>query len=300
MRSTEKWLHDHNYIINAILFIIAFLLPIIIDKLPESFGIPPIVVGVILVSILEIIVTYEGYSEKKKEEKKREVYRQNERAKTILSQLNLLYEDKTESLRENTYCHQNNIKAGMLFYNVHQYMHQICINLRSTVAKLIEEDSEYVDVSLIYKYSNEEEWKWIAGKSGISGAQNLNDFVESDGTLFNYLINNTNESPIFYNRKEELIDENHYKDGRRDRLFKCKGSVMAMVLTYFNNERELIDAVLVISTYGVRFVDVEENSGEEINAFKKILIYEVLPYYVSLLQSEMGAMYLRHIYLEDE
>ena len=69
---------------------------------------------------------------------------------------------------------------------------------------------------------------------------------------------------------------------------------MALVLTYYNNERRMVDAVLTISTYGVRFVDVDKNQSKEINKIKKRLVYDVLPYYVSLLQSEMGAMYLRH------
>lgn len=34
---------------------------------------------------------------------------------------------------------------------------------------------------------------------------------------------------------------------------------MAMLLTYFNNEKPLVEAVLLISTYGVRFVQ-EENT----------------------------------------
>ena len=67
---------------------------------------------------------------------------------------------------------------------------------------------------------------------------------------------------------------------------------MAMILTHFNNEKELINAILIISTYGVRFVPIDENDGKEIDKFKRILIYEVLPYYISLFQSEMGAMYL--------
>ena len=175
-------------------------------------------------------------------------------------------------------------------------MREICMNLRSTIAAIIKEDTEYIDVSMIYKYAGESQWKWIVGKSGISGAEDLNTFVNEKGTLFQYIIENSEESPIFYNMKEELIEDGHYQAGRRDRVFKSKGSIMAMLLTYFNNEKPLVEAVLLISTYGVRFVQEENNESKEIDKFKKILNYEILPYYISMLQSEMGAMYLRHFY----
>lgn len=98
--------------------------------------------------------------------------------------------------------------------------------------------------------------------------------------------------------KEKLTEDGHYRAGRRDRLFKNKGSIMTMLLTYFNNAKPLVEAVLLISTYGVRFVQEENNESKEIDKFKKVLNYEILPYYVSMLQAEMGAMYLRHFYKE--
>lgn len=291
-----KLFRKYNHITNAVLFILSFLLPFINEKLPNDFKIPPIIIGIAIVVLLEIIITYENYSSKKEKELKEQINQKNARAKYILSQLNLLQEEKTNQLKNKTYYKDYTIQHNLLFYNVHQYMNRVCSNLRNVVSRLIYTDSEYVDVSLIYKYSNSTKWKWIAGKSGTSGAGNdLNDFVNDKTTLFNYIINNTNRSPIFCNDKNILINENHYHAGRRDRLFKNKGSVMAMALSYFNNEKELINAVLLISTYGVQFV----RDDKKIDNFKQILIYEVLPYYVSLLQSEMGAMYLRHIYLEN-
>ena len=295
MKHIIKWMQNHKYVINAILFILAFIVPLLLEKIPTKYNIPPLVVGIAIVWILEIIITYEEYATQKENTRNREIGEKNAIAKTILSQLNLLYDEKTELLKEKTYSNKYDIGSELLFYNVHSYIHQICLNLRSTVAKLIKEDTEYVDVSLIYKYSTESQWKWIAGKSGASGAEELNNFVKKEDTLFNFLLTNADESPIFCNMKEKLIENKHYHEGRRDRLFRNKGSVMAMILTHFNNEKELINAILIISTYGVRFVPIDENDGKEIDKFKRILIYEVLPYYISLFQSEMGAMYLRHI-----
>lgn len=294
MKSTIKWLHKNIYWIHIVLIISTLLLQYLEDILPQKYNdIPTIWVGIALIVILEMIVAYEEHSKKKEEAEKQAVERRNERAKTILSNITLLHDKKAEILREHTYLKKDEIVETRLFYNVHSYMRGICLNLRSTVARIIKEDTEYVDVSLIYKYRKEEQWKWIAGKSGISEGEQLNSFVNEEGTLFHYMMNNPDESPLFRNKKEDIIDK-CYKAGRRDRLFKNKGSVMATKLTYFNDKEPLIDAMLLISSYGVYFVNTEDQN--EIKEFEEIMSYEVLPYYVSMLQSEMGAMYLQHIY----
>lgn len=301
MKATIKWLHKNIYLFHMVLAILMFVLPFWENKIPDKYSrIPIIWIGVAIIIGLEAIVTYEEYVKRKEETERKEIEKRNERAKTILSHLNLLHDEKTEILRENTYLRKTEILENRLFYNVHAYMREICLNLRSTIAAIIKEDTEYVDVSMIYKYTEESKWKWIAGKSGISGAEDLNTFVGKNGTLFRYIIENPQDSPVFYNRKEKLIEDGHYSAGRRDRIFKNKGSMMAMLLTYFNNEKSLIEAVLLISTYGVRFVPEENNESEEIDKFKEILNYEILPYYVSMFQSEMGAMYLRHFYKESK
>lgn len=293
MSKIYKFIKGKKYILNMLLFILAFVLPFLSEKYFDNYNISIVTIGIVVVCLIEIMVTYESYIEARELEQKIENEQNNEIAQNVLSYLNLLHEEKTEMLKERTYL-KNNVLNDVLLYNVHGYMKRICENLRFIISEIIEENIEYIDISFIYKYAEEGQWKWIIGKSGTSDARNLNEIVEDNRTFFHYIINNTEESPVFYNMKEELIVNGNYKIGRRDRLFDNKGSLMALVLTYYNNERRMVDAVLTISTYGVRFVDVDKNQSKEINKIKKRLVYDVLPYYVSLLQSEMGAMYLRH------
>ena len=84
-----------------------------------------------------------------------------------------------------------------------------------------------------------------------------------------------------------------YKWGRRDNLFGGKGSFYVMPITFSNNQEALVEAVLLISTYGVNFIALNSTKEEE-NEFRRILAYEVVPYYVSIIQSELGALYMRH------
>ncbi|MCD7764628.1 MAG: hypothetical protein LUI14_15870 [Lachnospiraceae bacterium] len=83
------------------------------------------------------------------------------------------------------------------------------------------------------------------------------------------------------------------KQGRRDRLFENKGSYYAMPVTFYNNQEALVEAILLISSYGRNFVPLPASANDE-NEFKKIMAYEVLPYYISIIQNELAALYLRH------
>lgn len=185
MRATQKWLQKNIYLFNMVLVILMFVLPLLENKISDKYSKKSVIwIGVVIIIILEGIVTYKEYVKRKEEIARKEVERKNERAKIILSHLNLLHDKKTEILRENIYLRKDEILENRLFYNVHVYMREICVNLRSTIAAIIREDTEYIDVSMIYKYAGESQWKWISGKSGISGAEDLNIFVNKDGTLF--------------------------------------------------------------------------------------------------------------------
>ena len=53
-----------------------------------------------------------------------------------------------------------------------------------------------------------------------------------------------------------------YKCHRRDRMFNNKGSVYGIPITFFNNKRKLVESILIISTYGINFVDVKASEYE--------------------------------------
>lgn len=269
------------------LLVITLVFPIVLQNLDwfheglSNYSVPIGIIGFVFIFLFSSSnIIYKVY-EKRKQQK-------NIRARTILSHINLLHELKSELIRDSTYRPFETNHQTPLFYNVHGYIRDICKNLRDTIAAIIESESEFVDVALIYKYHDSEKWKWLSGKSGTSSANELNKFVK-EPTLFNYIINE--KQIVFENQKKDC---KFYLPKRRDTFFNNKGSVMAMPLTYFNNRDGLIDLVLVISTYGVQFV--ESKNRCRIDKFRNVLIYEILPYYISLFQTAFGEMYIRHIH----
>lgn len=266
--------------------------------------------------VIVCLVQWNEYRTKKKMQISSEINQVRATAKTVLSHLTQLADDKTRKIKEQTYIDKKtNAPKGLghsevLFYNVHQYLMEICLNLRDVVAELIEADNENVDVSLIYRYEGENEpWKWAIGRSGASGACCLEELVNEKGTFFHYLI--TGESGdvmqkncigkdthdhdiVFANEKKTLIDKKCYAPGRRDKIFNGVGSIMGINLTAFNNEASLVYAVMIVSTYGVNFVNVDPHENSDVEAFERRISCEVLPYYISHIQSELCSMYLRH------
>ena len=266
----------------AILVIVQELCPEMQYSL-KSFLIMVVVTIIICISIKILRLNIEN-------EKKIEIQERNERAQKILSNITELMKCKSNFYQQNTY-EINFIKKDLpYYYNVHEYLCEVCKNLRFVIASVINQDVSYVDVSLIYRYCDEEMWKWIAGRTGTSAASDLNKFVKNETTLFNYVLQNENEMPTLCNDKKK---SEHYKKGRRDRLFNGQGSYYAMPITFSNNEKGLVEAILIISTYGVNFLPINSSKQDE-NNFKIILAHEVVPYYVEVIQSELGALYIRH------
>lgn len=284
----------HKHLLSFIFTIVSVPLVLLVQEF--SSDVKYSLKNYLLISLIVLIIgisawiEYSHYKIEKEDEQKKKIEKKNERAKMVLSQIIQLIDRKAGSIRNNTYELVITDKEWPFFYGIHNYLHEVCENLKISIAKIIQTENDYVDVSLIYKYCAEEEWKWLAGKSGISDAIDLNNFVQDPETLYNYVVNHKSEAPIFSNDKST---SKIYKLGRRDKLFGGKGSFYAMPITFSNNQEPLVEAILLISTYGINFISTK--SGEnEVNEFRRMLAYEVVPYYVSIIQSELGALYIRH------
>lgn len=211
----------------------------------------------------------------------------------VVSQLVRLNERKTDLIKENTYSLHLHPRDFPYCYNVHQYLREICGSMESVVSEVISANINNIDVSLIYRYPddvNDSDWKWIVGRSGLSGGAELKRFIEDPSTLYFSLINCRCDNPIFCNDKSA---SSFYAPGRRDRLFGCQGSYFAINLECRNASSVLLEAVLLLSTYGINFVPIDGDSVN-VDSFKFTLQHVIIPPFVSLLQTEFAALYMRH------
>lgn len=118
--------------------------------------------GVLTIGLSGYFEWYQYNKSKELNEKIKNI-EQNDRVKTVLSNITQLVDCKANYYRQSSYKMQVSESEYPFFYVVHNYLREVCGSLRLTIAEIIEAKSDYVDVSLIYKYNDDKQdkdWKW--------------------------------------------------------------------------------------------------------------------------------------------
>lgn len=148
----------------------------------------------------------------------------------------------------------------------------------------------------IYSNATDEDisWRWVVGKESTTRTP-LDRFVERENSLYHYIIGGDNGhqiNSVFCNDKKDLAYEGHYYMSPRDKDHNKIGSVFAVKVIFGNNAESFVEGVLLVSSYGKRFV--ENNSHFDKDELKNLLFEELYPFYQRLLETELGVLYLRH------
>lgn len=134
-------------------------------------------------------------------------------------------------------------------------------------------------------------WRWIVGREQTM-QKDLNVFVRQKNTVY-YTLINENETVVFYNDKQEKEKQKKYYMSARDKRHNKIGSIFGVQLMFSNNAESFVEGIMVISTYGKKFV--EDNDNVKINQLQRLIIDDLLPNYQRMLETEMGVLYLRHL-----
>lgn len=211
-----------------------------------------------------------------------------------------LGERKRDSIINKTYDPDYNIPKESVPYDVHNYIAEICKNFRDTISQITHVPQEHMAVTFIYHYTypnatdSDLSWRWVVGKESSTKTP-LDRFVERENSLYHYLITGDNGhqvNSVFCNDKKALAYEGHYFMSARDKDHNKIGSVFAVKVIFGNNAETFVEGILLVSTYGRRFV--EGNSSFSKEELKNLLFEGLYPYYQRLLESELGVLYLRH------
>lgn len=137
---------------------------------------------------------------------------------------------------------------------------------------------------------DDKNWKWIVGREQTMQTP-LNQFVEKENTVYHTLIKGS-ETVVFYNDKQSMAEVGRYYMSARDERHSRIGSIFGVQLMFSNNAELFVEGVMVVSTYGKKFVP--SNDINKINQLKRLVIDDLLPSYQRMLETEMGMLYLRH------
>lgn len=222
---------------------------------------------------------------------------ENQLARYAYSSAYELNERKRDYLVKLSYNNSFSVPRNALPYDIHEYISEVCKSFKNVISQITDISKEHISVSFIYRYrytqAEEEDlqWRWVTGKEPTMKTP-LNDFIKITDTVYYFLINGT-ETVVFCNDKAELEKDGHYFMSVRDKRHNKIGSIFAIKIMFSNNAQSFTEGVLVISTYGKRFV--ENNDCEKSNQLRRLFIDDLFPYYQRLLETELGMLYLKHI-----
>ena len=210
-------------------------------------------------------------------------------------------DEKREKILAATYDDSYAIPEEYVPYNVHDHIEDICKKFTDVIATVTNIPVEYLGVTFIYRYIHnpkvQDNWKWIIGKDSVTSAD-LGEFIINPRTTFFQVIYQ-DKVCVFENDKRKLEKQGKYVMLPRDELHEKKGSVFCIRIKFGNNEKDFVDSVLTLTSYGRKFAGLR---GAEVSAnqLKRILIEELMPYYKIAIENELGILYLQRLAKEKQ
>lgn len=290
---------NKNIFKKFIIFTVApFCIPIIGEIIPDSHIIPEFKhLLLVLAFMIDILYAWNFYKSVSADRLKNFSDIIN---KESYSNARELCERKRDYIINKTYDAKYKIDDNDVPYDIHNYIAEICKNFCNTISEITSMDKKYMGVTFIYRYKYADAdysmWKWIVGKEGTTTIS-LDQFVKEPDTLYFYLINgdkNGDVDSIFCNDKRKLEKIRHYHMSKRDDAHDNEGSVFASKILFGNNATHFVEGILIVSTYGKRFI-TNNNCEYSESELKNLIFEELFPYYQRLLEAELGMLYLRHI-----
>lgn len=288
----KKILFENNKTVFFIQTVIPFALPFVL-AIPNTYihdGIKALFI--IIAACIDLYLIFQLNKQQKADTR---INSDNQAARYAYSSIFELNERKRDYLVKISYKNNNSISQNISPYNIHDYISEICNSLKNVLSEITNINKEHMSVSFIYRYigatKEDSEWRWIIGRE-LTMKTPLNAFVEIEDTVYYFLIHGK-QTVVFCNNKSDLEKDNHYYMSARDKRHNKIGSIFAIKVMFSNNTQSLVEGILVISTYGKRFV--EDNDCEKTNQLRRLFIDDIFPCYQRLLETELGMLYLRYI-----
>lgn len=169
----------------------------------------------------------------------------------------------------------------------------------STNGRRVKAESIYASIAYNFPEENKDTWQWadVQNQKGLD----LESLLKN-GTTFFYLLNNP-KTFEFFNSKQNAVSQNKYVPDEYDKYDdgKLAGSIFCYEMFIKRNDVTYVRAILSVTTYDTRFVEVEniedENQENIINTkenirqiilseFEKRIKIELCNYYVQFLRNK--------------
>lgn len=186
------------------------------------------------------------------------------------------------------------LKTKHIPYDIFEQIRKICLEFSEVIGDITGIPAVHISVSFIYHYTSEDIedkcWKWVIGRNSKFNGQ-LEAFIGQKDSMYHHMIHNGIPF-IFYNDKKQAVDKGVFYYSAKDRLHNNSGSIFASKFAFNNNAENCCEGLLMITTYGEKFV--KKNSEYSEAEFEQLLLDKIFPCYKNLLQAELGMLYFRH------
>lgn len=177
--------------------------------------------------------------------------------------------------------------------NADEFIKLICQSFRDVIGEITDTEKVNMHTTFIYKLENDKKWKWATQKESTHVGV-IEDLLNKESTVFYQLLHKNSEGEdiafVFYNDKKKAAALKKYYFGTRDRMHGNIGSIMGFKFGFCTNENRLADALFIISSYGKRFV--EDDNENSISDLQRLISDDIFPCYQRLLEIELGTICL--------
>lgn len=220
----------------------------------------------------------------------------HERAADVLSHVQAVCDRKSNRMRRAISTMRVTDSEWPFLHSCKRTLRDMCFEVRTSVAEAIGTQDANVSVIIAYRYEptlqvpeSDTGWHWVVGRAGLAGISDLGTMIADPRSLWYHLLNDPTADPSYFNDKRGAA---HFLPSRRDRLYGYVGSCYGQRIDLKVDKGTLVTAMLFVSTHGVQFVDPAEGEAEAAS-FERVLANEVLPPFVSLVETELAESYLR-------
>lgn len=212
-----------------------------------------------------------------------------------------VHKNKSSQLRA---AYHKGLKQGMLTdadipYNIFEQIRKITWEFCNTISQITDIPTKDLEAAFIYHYPSpkgsktektDNQWKWVVGR-GSRFEDNLLDFVNDKETAFHHIINN-NIASMFYNDKTKAAKKQCYKYSYKDYEYDRVGSFFAAKVAFSGNDQILCEGIIVINSYGKRFLDSIPGYTEK--ELSHLILDSIFPCFRYMLTTELAMLYFRH------
>lgn len=162
------------------------------------------------------------------------------------------------------------------FYDIPEYLIHVCQRLRSLVGGITETDIKYISLDIIYR---------IEPKKGQWNHIQANE--KRMGTVYDEEKYPEKQNPVVMDvLKGKIHHVYHSVQEPEKNAFFCAS------VNFGGYGKRCADGCLLISVRGENFVRAEEQCLKQGKKFEDVLICFIMPYFIQLIENELGSMYL--------